>query len=211
MYLSKLTVDLSKASPEVMTEILGKGEYVIHQWLWEVFPQQPRSFLYRKNVIEGAVDLYVLSSTPPLSHSFFEIHTKEFQPNLFIGERLRFRLRANPTICRGGKNHDVLMNKKRCSKTEKGFELSLMCQSQAREWLRTKGQNSGFELLDAKVDKYVQEKFPGKGDRFILFSSVDYSGVLRVTDPDVFLQQMRRGFGRSKAFGCGLMLISLEK
>lgn len=39
------------------------------------------------------------------------------------------------------------------------------------------------------------------------FSSVDYTGMLTVTDPGLFLQRLSQGYGKSRAFGCGLMLI----
>ncbi|WP_225391738.1 type I-E CRISPR-associated protein Cas6/Cse3/CasE, partial [Escherichia coli] len=38
-------------------------------------------------------------------------------------------------------------------------------------------------------------------------SSVDYTGMLTVTDPGLFLQRLSQGYGKSRAFGCGLMLI----
>ena len=41
----------------------------------------------------------------------------------------------------------------------------------------------------------------------IQFSSVDYSGVLVVNDPERFLQRLAVGFGKSRAFGCGMMMI----
>lgn len=36
---------------------------------------------------------------------------------------------------------------------------------------------------------------------------LDFEGVLLVRDPACFLDALARGFGRAKAFGCGLMLI----
>ena len=39
------------------------------------------------------------------------------------------------------------------------------------------------------------------------FSVLDLEGVLEVIDPAMFLQHLSTGFGRAKAFGCGLMLI----
>ena len=41
----------------------------------------------------------------------------------------------------------------------------------------------------------------------IRFSVLDFTGVLEVRDPAAFLAAIARGFGRAKAFGCGLMLI----
>ena len=37
---------------------------------------------------------------------------------------------------------------------------------------------------------------------------VEFEGVLTVTDPQRFLISLGRGFGRAKAYGCGLMLIA---
>lgn len=44
------------------------------------------------------------------------------------------------------------------------------------------------------------------GDR-ITFSIMDFSGVLEICDPEKFLRKLLIGFGKEKAFGCGLMLI----
>ena len=39
------------------------------------------------------------------------------------------------------------------------------------------------------------------------FSSLDFDGVLELSNPDTFLAGVERGFGAAKAYGCGLMLI----
>lgn len=41
----------------------------------------------------------------------------------------------------------------------------------------------------------------------IQFSSVDYTGVLVINDPVLFLQRLAQGYGKSRAFGCGMMMI----
>jgi CRISPR system Cascade subunit CasE len=40
-----------------------------------------------------------------------------------------------------------------------------------------------------------------------VFGVLDISGVLEVRDPARFLARLIQGFGRARAFGCGLMLI----
>ena len=39
------------------------------------------------------------------------------------------------------------------------------------------------------------------------FSTLEFEGLLTVSDPDAFLSGIARGFGATKAYGCGLMLI----
>jgi len=38
-------------------------------------------------------------------------------------------------------------------------------------------------------------------------STVDFQGILTVTDPELFRKALYEGLGKSKAFGCGLMLV----
>lgn len=45
---------------------------------------------------------------------------------------------------------------------------------------------------------------PGESARL---GVLDFDGVLEVRDPGLFVENLLRGFGRAKAFGCGLMLI----
>ena len=57
-----------------------------------------------------------------------------------------------------------------------------------------------------KISGYNWKPLPEKG-RNAGFSSLDYEGVLTVTDPDRFLGMLKSGMGKARAFGCGLMLI----
>jgi CRISPR system Cascade subunit CasE len=96
------------------------------------------------------------------------------------------------------------------------------------QWLKKKAFNSdkpesdhGFEILKAEIknldDKIelrdsifsgaVEINMAKKGDEDISFLSVDYSGILKVTDPEKFTAALTTGIGRAKAFGCGLLLI----
>lgn len=52
------------------------------------------------------------------------------------------------------------------------------------------------------------DKKPTKAkNKMIQFSSLDYTGALEIQDVDLFYNQMIKGFGKQKAFGCGLMLV----
>lgn len=70
------------------------------------------------------------------------------------------------------------------------------------------GEQHGFSLCESNVDAYRQQQIRReKARQMIQFSSVDYSGVLVVNDPERFLQRLAVGFGKSRAFGCGMMMI----
>jgi CRISPR-associated protein, Cse3 family len=151
----------------------------------------------------------VLSPEPPADSDIFDIECRSFEPNLKVGLRLRFNLRANPTVCKAGKRHDLLMEAKRVAKTlaESG-DIWQQQQQAAQGWLARQGEINGFSLCEVNVDAYRQQQaIRVKSRQMIQFSSVDYSGMLIVNDPELFLQRLAQGYGKSRAFGCGLMLI----
>ncbi|MBV8875863.1 MAG: type I-E CRISPR-associated protein Cas6/Cse3/CasE [Metakosakonia sp.] len=210
MYLAKITLHTSQLSPSQLLQLVDRGEYVMHQWLWELFPGgQERQFLYRREELQGAFRFFVLSLEPPAESEIFDIQYRPFAPTLSIGQTLRFSLRANPTICKSGKRHDLLMEAKRQVRGQvNGPDIWQYQQQAAQDWLLRQGEQNGFSLREVNVDAYRQQQVVrAKSRQVIQFSSVDYSGVLVVNDPRLFLQRLIQGYGKSRAFGCGLMLI----
>ncbi len=90
----------------------------------------------------------------------------------------------------------------------------------ARDWMAAQGGRYGFsistretargpepdlDVADYSVVPLPVHMGPRKGQP--QFGVIEMTGRLEVTDPDAFLAQIAVGFGRAKAFGCGLMLI----
>ncbi|EMO1735819.1 type I-E CRISPR-associated protein Cas6/Cse3/CasE, partial [Salmonella enterica] len=168
-----------------------------------------RQFLYRREELQGAFRFFVLSQERPAESAIFDVQCRPFAPELSVGQILRFTLRANPTICKAGKRHDLLMEAKRQVKTQPDSRDIWTYQQQAAlEWLSRQGEQNGFSLREASVDAYRQQQIRREKSRqMIQFSSVDYAGVLVVNNPVLFLQRLVQGYGKSRAFGCGMMLI----
>lgn len=210
MYLSKITLYTHHLLPEQLLKLVDCGEYVMHQWLWDLFPgEAERQFLYRREELQGAFRFFVLSLLPPVESQTFDIECRQFAPVLAEGQALRFSLRANPTVCKAGKRHDLLMEAKRQVRGQvDSADIWSYQQQSAQDWLARQGQLHGFSLREVSVDAYRQQQFVrGQSRRMIQYSSVDYSGVLVVDDPALFLPRLIQGYGKSRAFGCGLMLI----
>lgn len=227
MYLSSVRIDLNTLTREQLFDVLEGGAYTGHQLLWRLFAEAPgaeRPFLFRQEMEEsangksgGLPRFYVLSSREPLSIEGFDIQCKPFAPRLEAGDRLAFRLRANPTVDKaapkGQRSHraDVLMDARKAFSP--GERTSQACveamDSAARDWLEKRGANLGFTLpVKPEIGAYRQLALPRKRPQSpIRYSSVDYEGLLDVTDPDRLLKSLAKGLGRSKAFGCGLMLL----
>ncbi|TDB47495.1 type I-E CRISPR-associated protein Cas6/Cse3/CasE [Photorhabdus khanii] len=221
MYLSKITLRQSGQTANILAKLGANGVYTSHQLLWKLFSEDvQRQFLFRQEIgIVGLPVFYVLSKTSPQMQSpLFDVKTKSFYPLLHEGQRLAFKLRVNPTICvtdTSGKRrrHDVLMHAKfqarRQGEIEQG-KIKVMMEDAARNWLldNRRMQQWGIQFDDLlNIEGYTQHRSVKKKGQKIQFSSVDFQGLLTITNGDLFLAQYARGFGRSKAMGCGLMLI----
>ncbi len=216
MYLSRLTL-LDHPNIEALIRHLGDA-YREHQMLWRLFPEDPqakRDFLYRRDMRRGRPCYFLLSWRPPVNTlGLWHIDPpKLFAPRLRAGQTLAFSLRANPVVRRGRQRHDVVMERKRRMnwKTLPASErppLMTLARDAGLEWLRRQGERHGFRFDPeaVRVDAYRQHHCR-RGGRTIRFSTLDFTGLLTVTEPDAFVQALYQGIGPAKAFGCGLLLV----
>ncbi len=200
-----------------------------HRLIWTLFadaPNRRRDFLWREETRAGLrlgqASFLVLSTRPPTDrHDLFDLESKPFETALAAGDRLAFTLRANPVVTRADpetgrpRRHDVVMDRlhglPKDARAESRFTATLEA---GAAWLSAQGERAGFGLASGatgahlRVDGYEQTRIlRGRGQKAITFSVLDLEGVLEVVSPDVFLEALVRGFGKAKAFGCGLMLI----
>ncbi len=227
MYFSVITPDerlLRQAAHE-----LAQSPYIEHQWLWKFFPNregQNRDFIFRRHALEQTPRFYVVSQCPPTAFSeAWQVQSRNYDPQLLEGQHLSFQLCANPVVTKknnAGKSqrHDVVMQAKKQLLAERGLNFDAkwkgwpdeddkpllyeLVQKSCINWLQSRASNHGFKVVAASVDAYQQNK---AGKRDIRFSTVDFSGELFVTDPELFQQTLFTGLGHAKAFGCGLLLV----
>lgn len=256
MYLSliRLRRDVSPKDISALGRINGYG---LHKMVWDIFsdgPDRKRDFIYRFEKIDGLPTYYTVSEREPDdSKGLWDISTKSYAPKLMQGDRLAFKLRANPVQlakmertaeeleawhkCRAERGlkasksiergwtekvirHDVVME----AKTRIDFKnlpedqrphVATLIQEAGFSWLKDKENVFGFYVEDdrndphVRADGYCQHKlFKGKGNKPITFSTLDFNGILTVTNPDVFVEKcLFEGIGPAKGFGCGLMLV----
>ena len=123
---------------------------------------------------------------------------------LKVGQRFRFRLRANPCVTRNGKR------------------LGLLQLEEQEKWVARKGQQHGFSLpqitsfdlsesSQGRVDVWVSHEQMLRGNQHsgnaIRIFSVLYDGNLTVTEPDNFRDALRTGIGHGKGMGLGLLSV----
>lgn len=195
-----------------------------HRLVWALFagdPDQRRDFLWRS---EGGGRFLILSARPPAADGaglFQAPEIKPFAPDLRAGDRLGFALRANATRTRKaapdarGRRVDVVMDVLHALPSGRESDARREARLEAagtagRGWLARQGERAGFQLSDFAAADYWVVPLPAhagaRKDR-PQFGVIEMTGRLTVTDPGAFLGQLAHGFGRARAFGCGLMLI----
>jgi CRISPR system Cascade subunit CasE len=187
-----------------------------HRLVWSLFadgPERRRDFLWRE---EAPGRFMTLSRRPPVNVvGLFDLDSQPFAPALAPGDRLGFMLRVNPVVARPvtpgqrGKRHDVVMDMLKSvppgARAEARPDAVLTA---GRAWLARQGAAHGFKPEgEVVVDGYDRVVIPRETGASAKFGVLDISGVLVVEDPARFLAAQATGFGRSRAFGCGLMLI----
>jgi CRISPR system Cascade subunit CasE len=221
MFLSKVTLFTTTQSAAQLTKLASNGVYASHQLLWKLFPEEhERSFIYRQEEgSNGRPEFYVLSQRKPIAlDTLFSVHTKTFTPKLNAGDRLAFKLRVNPTVCikddKGkSRRHDVLMHVKKHANNDlknDNTALKMAMEQAVMQWVtdskRLAQWGMSFDALP-NIETYTQHDSKKRSGHNIRFSSVDFQGILTITDPIAFLNQYESGFGRAKSMGCGLMMI----
>ena len=187
-----------------------------HHLVWSLFadgPERRRDFLWRE---EAPGQFMTLSRRPPVNiGGLFDLDSQPFAPLLAPGDRLGFTLRANPVVARAttpgqrGKRHDVVMDMLRSVTPGQRAEARPDAVVTAgRAWLVRQGAAHGFQPEgEIAVDGYDQVVVPRETGAPAVFGVLDIGGVLTVQEPVGFLAAQATGFGRARAFGCGLMLI----
>lgn len=196
MYLSRV----------LLTGASCRNPYEIHRVLWKLFPedaQAERDFLFHmeKSDRSGAVILMQSERKPEISCNEAKIlGCKEYQLALKKDQQLRFLLVANPV---------KTINDEKGRTTDKGdlkkCRVPLIRDEDQRDWLSRKlkpGAEPGELFIDPRHPLYFRKSgMAGK------IKPVVFQGILKVVEPEAFVQSIQNGIGPAKAFGCGLMLV----
>lgn len=213
MYLSRAILRPDAVSREEVFRLL-KGEYGIHAMIWELFADSPnrfRDFLYRFETDGGLPRIYTVSErAPAVDTDIWNIDTKIYDPNLTEQQKLRFSLRANPVITRRGdsnkhQRHDVVMDYK--MQRRKMVTNAEAVQEAGSAWISSKGERLGFSVESVIAGGYRRRTFQKTNGSEVTIATLDFDGVLTVSDPEILKQSLYSGIGHAKGFGCGMMLV----
>ena len=215
MYFSKIILKPTANKAEY-AQMVCSNHYKEHQVLWKLFndnPEAKRDFIYRYEPQNDLPAYYIVSKRKPLDNEYlWDIQTKDYKPVLTVGQQFAFMLRVNPVITKDGRRHDVVMHLKHTKYPDKKNRPSSqeIVEEAGLTWLATRAESAGFafDKSSVRIDGYQPNTSGRKrGNKEIRYNTMDYRGLLTVTNNDKFHKTLMQGIGKAKAFGCGLMLI----
>jgi CRISPR system Cascade subunit CasE len=211
----------------------GRRLNTTHRMLWTLMPEQMRkssafrvegdnkaAFLWRTAPNRfGASSWYLLGPRPREDSAFFEVETKPWAPFFAIGDRLAFDITVNATVNRmvdpakgrnGRQRADVVMDavhlaERSGAETPRALLRSTLADEALKNWWLAQGRRNGFSNSAISVVNYAT--VPLEGRRSARFGIGHLTGILEVNEPEAFTKRVEQGFGRAKAFGCGLLLL----
>ncbi|WP_117237798.1 type I-E CRISPR-associated protein Cas6/Cse3/CasE [Thermus sediminis] len=207
MWVSKLV--LNPASRAARRDLANP--YEMHRTLSKAVSQALKEgrerLLWRLEPTRGIEPPVVLVQTlteplwSVLEEGYAEVFPpKPFEPVLRPGQRLRFRLRANPAV--------------RLAAT--GKRVALKTPPEKLAWLERRLAEGGFRLLEGETgplvrilqDTFLEARHKGEEGRLVQIQAVLFEGVLEVVDPEKARATLERGVGPGKVLGLGLLSLA---
>lgn len=211
-----------------LLDAAGKSPRQGHHLIWSLFADEAdrtRDFLWRADGPDGFITLS--ARWPVDTHRLFHVRSSElFEPALATGDRIGFELHANPVVSqiRDRKpkrmcKHDIITNALRHHpRAERHRLFEQTVQTRGFSWLEAQGRTKGFTVQPQEVtiqgyrrhEIARHDKRGRKPTNHARYATLDFEGVLTVTDRGALLRAIAAGFGSSRTWGCGLMLIQAE-
>lgn len=185
-----------------------RDSYAWHKRVWECFPDKPetaRDFLTRLDDTGGGFRLLILSGIAPEKPGWCPDagwETKSVGEDFLSRDRYRFSLLANPTIKRVIREADGTRRKN-------GRRVPISKREELLAWLERKAAQHGFSITPAEIHTIPRPRQSFlKGGKAGLHTATEFTGVLTVTDRNLFHAALATGIGSAKAFGFGMLCLS---
>lgn len=205
MYLSQMI--LNARSRSVWQD--HRTLYETHRTVMSAFPEAlpaGERVLFRREDVRDAhgapvIRLLVQSVYPPdwsalsdrpSGYFLREPAVKRIELALAGGQPLVFRLVANPTVKRDGKR------------------LGLLTEDEQMDWLVRKGEHGGFHVTphDVRINDMGFNRHRTASGHTASLYTVQFDGLLRVTDPERLVETICNGIGSGKSMGMGLLSVA---
>lgn len=214
MYLSRVEINPRRrdtmsalASPEILHATVMASFPVMEKEgneriLWRIDTLDPSTYILVQSMIKPdfthIVEQFGWSES---DQKWDTVDYERFLLNIKNGDIRRFRIRANPTRS--------IMQKD--GKSTRGKVCQHVTANQQLQWLIEKSKMCGFSVegpeLNVNIVSRDTLKFKKKNNTVTLAAAV-FEGTLKVEDAKLFVDTIKSGLGRAKAYGFGMITVS---
>lgn len=206
MWLTRITLDTRR--PDVRDD-LGDTVKMHHRLMTlaeddlGVRARQQAGMLYRIESTPSGTVVIVQTRDEPLTDripdGYGTCETRDLRPQLdalTAGTRVSYRIAANATKKLAGRPG------------EKTGRLVMLSGTDAEDWWRQRAAASGLDV-DTVTSARQESARSGSRDRPIKHAITRFDGEGVITDPELLRDTIEDGIGRAKAFGCGLLSVTV--
>jgi CRISPR system Cascade subunit CasE len=217
MYLSRIEINIRRRES---VKLLSSPQ-IVHAAMMASFPSNEDSgrVLWRIDRLGPSTYIILQSDIKPdFSHvvdqfgwpaseqKWDSIEYDSFLEKIENDQVWRFRLTANPV-------HSINISSQ---KQDRGKVVAHVTADQQKKWLIDRSSKYGFTIADVSTDikepaleirSSGSKQFPHDGQR-VSFNAVTFEGIIKVENADLLRDALKKGIGRAKGYGCGLMTIA---
>ena len=173
-----------------------KDTYSLHKTVYSLFPAKPgqsRDFLFAdKGGDWKSRQVLILSEREPLQPAHGEVGSKKVSDSFLQFDHYGFEVVLNPT--------------KRDAVT--GKIVAVRGRENLLHWFAQKAPGLGFEVISQSLQvNNIGVLTYQKNGISRTHNTATFIGKLKVIDLQVFIQSFKKGIGRAKGFGFGLLQI----
>lgn len=116
------------------------------------------------------------------------------------------------TILDSIQNGDQVMLRAKLAPVEKRVAVCYSLANDTKKrttWINRLAERCGFHFVDIPQEgamDHIRWQKKGYGDSWT--NAFLYAGEIKITDKNAFVQAMKSGVGKYKAYGCGMMMVS---
>lgn len=219
MYLSRLEVNPFRRKTMAALD----SPQIMHACVLSSFPSaslQNDRVLWRIDKVGSATYLLVQSeSKPDFSHLIDQMgwpssgqqwETLDYEPflnKLQNGQSWKFRLKANPVRRLVRNTNDSAVGK----------TVHHVTINQQNQWLIDRSAKNGFSIPNVpgcdspslEIKQRDLKQF-NRNNNKVTVSMVTFEGVLTIEDIGLFNEAIRKGIGKAKAYGCGMITLARD-
>jgi CRISPR system Cascade subunit CasE len=209
LHLTKIEIDYETAHKAGL-----RDAYAWHQWAWQAFPGRPesdRDFLTRLDDTGDGFRFLIQSAAAPQRPATCPLdawQTKDIPENFFAHPTYRFSLLANPT-------RKLAAPRDADGKRRNAKRIAVSSREDLIAWIERKGLQHGFRIDSASLQTiprprqvFVKKSTADSQRHAGLHTATEFVGILKITDPTLFVQATHTGIGSAKAFGFGMLCLS---